>query len=143
MRRGFKKYLSTAVTPWNGATGSAPAFSGCAMPYISKDESGHILALHREAGDEAREFLAPNHPEVLAFLAEGDGSEGTASAGDFLELDLGVIRVIDDVVDTLIRKNLLMLTDLPPAAREKILKRRRMREELTSGGILVNDLKLF
>jgi hypothetical protein len=113
------------------------------MPYAARDESGRIIALHRDAGGEAQEFLPPNHPEVLALIAESGGAEGAASVGDFLELDLSVIRVIEDVVDTLIRKNLIMLTDLPPAAREKILKRRRVREELTAGGILVNNLKLF
>lgn len=113
------------------------------MPYAARDESGRITTLHREADGEAREFLPPNHPEVLAFIAECDGAVGAASVGDFLELDLSVIRVIEDVVDTLIRRNLIMLTDLPPAAREKILKRRRVREELTAGGILVNNVKLF
>lgn len=113
------------------------------MPYATRDESGHIVALHREPGAAARELLPSNHPEVLAFIAECDGPVGVPSAGDFLELDLSVIRVIEDVVDTLIRRNLIMLTDLPPAAREKILKRRRAREELAAGGILVNNLKLF
>lgn len=113
------------------------------MPYAARDESGRIIALHRESGAEARELVPPNHPEVLAFIAESDGAEGAASVGEFLELDLSVIRVIEDVVDTLIRRNLIMLTDLPPAAREKILKRRRVREELTAGGILVNNLKLI
>jgi hypothetical protein len=95
--------------------------------------------LHREAGAEGREFLAADHPQVLAFLGTGAGGAATAQ---FHDLDLEVIRVIEDVVDTLICKNLIAITDLPPAAREKLMKRRRLREEAGSG-ILVENLKLF
>jgi hypothetical protein len=109
------------------------------MPYAARDEQGRIVSLHREAGDEGREFLSADHPLVLAFL--GTGAEQSATA-QFHDLDLEVIRVIEDVVDTLIRKNLIAITDLPSAARDKLLKRRRLREEV-GAGILVEDFKLF
>ncbi|MGB0126949.1 MAG: hypothetical protein WBP72_04855 [Rhodocyclaceae bacterium] len=109
------------------------------MPYAAKDETGRIVSLHREPGSEGREFLPADHPQVLAFLGTGAGNAATAQ---FHDLDLEVIRVIEDVVDTLIGKNLLAITDLPPAAREKLLKRRRLREEVGSG-ILVDNIKLF
>lgn len=113
------------------------------MPYVVKDESGHVISLHREAAEAQQTFLPADHPEVLAFLASGSGAADTSAVSDFFGLDLDVIRVIEDLVDTLIHKNLIMLTDLPPAARDKILKRRKAREELYGGGILVNNLKLF
>lgn len=109
------------------------------MPYAARDEQGRIVSLHREPGAHGREFLPADHPQVLAFLGTGAGNAATAQ---FHDLDRDVIRVIEDVVDTLIRKNLIAITDLPPAARDKLLKRQRLREEV-GAGILVEDFKLF
>jgi hypothetical protein len=41
--------------------------------------------------------------------------------------DLDMIRVYEDVVDLLISKRVICLTDLPRAAQEKLLRRKHMR----------------
>lgn len=41
--------------------------------------------------------------------------------------DLEMIRVYEDVVDVLISKRVICLTDLPLAAQEKLLRRKHMR----------------
>lgn len=41
--------------------------------------------------------------------------------------DLEMIRVYEDVVDVLISKRIICLTDLPLAAQEKLLRRKHMR----------------
>jgi hypothetical protein len=45
--------------------------------------------------------------------------------------DREMIRVYEDLIDLLIGKNLLLLTDLPPAAQDKLLRRKRLRAMLS------------
>lgn len=43
-----------------------------------------------------------------------------------------MIRVYEDVVDVLIGKRIICLTDLPRAAQEKLLRRKHLRSLLAS-----------
>jgi hypothetical protein len=47
--------------------------------------------------------------------------------------------VIEDLVDALIQKKLILLTDLPQAARQKLTERQRIRSELNVLGNLMVD----
>ncbi|MBP6224625.1 MAG: hypothetical protein KA439_06150 [Rhizobacter sp.] len=60
---------------------------------------------------------------------EGDG---------FSRLDADFVRVIEDVIDTLIVKNVLNITDLPAEAQAKLFDRKSFRERSTR-----NSLHLF
>lgn len=110
------------------------------MPYISTDGTGNIISLHREPTPAAAETVAVDDPRLTEFLGTAAGANTDPG---FHSLDLEFIRVIEDLVDVLISKNILLFTDLPPAAQDKILKRRAKREGLASGGILVDNFKLF
>ena len=66
----------------------------------------------------------------------GHGQPGIAApagAGEFAHLDPALIRVIEDVVDVLIDRGLLRLTDLPPDAQRKLLARKGARARLREG----------
>lgn len=95
------------------------------MPYIRRDPDGRIVALLQAPEADAQEFLAPHDPEIAAFLGE------PLDAALFDKLDDDLIRVVEDLIDVLISKNVLRLTDLPEAAREKILSRKRFRQHLS------------
>ena len=56
----------------------------------------------------------------------------------FARLDADFVRVIEDVVDTLIARNVINITDLPDQAQAKLFARKSFRER--SGR---NALKLF
>lgn len=107
------------------------------MPYIRTDTTGNVISLHREATADATERVAVNDPRVATFLNQAD------AGGEFLSLDLDLIRVLEDLVDVLIERNVITFTDLPAAAQEKIFRRRSKREKQEDGGILVDSLKLF
>lgn len=100
------------------------------MPYALRSPSGTIESLHREwvAGGED---LPPDHPEVLAFL----GGEAQAR---FQALDANLVRVLEDLVDVLISRNIICITDLPLEAQHKLFERKHFRERVGS-----NALKLF
>lgn len=100
------------------------------MPYVERDQAGKVRALTLTA-DAAGEFLPPEHPEVLQFLG---GEQGDGSNMEMLLSDLKLIRVIEDVIDLLIAKGVIIFSDLPPPVQQKILQKRGKREKLFGGG---------
>lgn len=55
------------------------------------------------------------------------------------QLDEGFIRVLEDLVDALLRNGTLLLTDLPPQAMEKLERRKATRQRLRDANSLIND----
>lgn len=57
-----------------------------------------------------------------------DGPSGDREA--LSDTDLGLVRVLEDLIDVLIRKGVLQFTELPAAAQAKLLERRTARAGL-------------
>ena len=102
------------------------------MPFVRRHADGRIESLHRSAV-EGGEFLPDEHAEVQAFVGNDP-----ATREDFSRLDADFVRVIEDVIDTLIVKNVLNITDLPAEAQAKLFARKSFRERATR-----NSLHLF
>jgi hypothetical protein len=94
------------------------------MFYVTRSATGSIATVARtpQANGEA---LDDGHPDILAFLAD------TNPAPQFSAIDADFIRVIEDVVDTLIAKNVIRLTDLPVAAQQKMVRRQNQRSKIS------------
>lgn len=101
------------------------------MPYVRRGADGRIESLHRERTMQATEFLDERHPEVHAFLGRPTG----APAEDFTRLDAEFVRVIEDVIDTLIVKNIINITDLPAEAQAKLFARKSFRERVSKASL--------
>ena len=101
------------------------------MPYVLRDKDGRIGGLSEDSREAAGEQLDLSHPEVMAFLE--------AAKDQLSSSDTETIRVIEDLVDLLIQKKLILLTDLPLAAQQKLSERQRMRSELNVLGNLMVD----
>lgn len=97
------------------------------MPYIQRNASGSIIGISEQPEDGSGEELDLAQPEVLAYL-EMVRNQLSSS-------DTETIRVIEDLVDLLIEKKLILLTDLPDAAQQKLSARQRIRGDL---GVLAN-----
>ncbi|HZE92076.1 MAG TPA: hypothetical protein VE029_10295 [Rhizobacter sp.] len=102
------------------------------MPFIRRNPEGQIESLHRHGSPEM-EFLPSGHADLMAFI----GHSATESS-DFGRLDADFVRVIEDVIDTLIVKNLINITDLPGEAQAKLFARKSFRERVSR-----NSLRLF
>ncbi len=102
------------------------------MPYVRRHPSGTIESLHRQPDAWAEEFLPDDHAEVQSFV--GRPTEGNG----FSQLDADFVRVIEDVIDTLIVKNILNITDLPVEAQAKLFARKSFRDRVSR-----NSLHLF
>ena len=99
------------------------------MPFVKRDASGRIVALFRERSDEAPEFLEATSPEIAEF-SDPEGARGERAS--MLQSDLEMIRVYEDLIDILISKRIVVLTDFPTAAQEKLVRRKRLRRSLSS-----------
>jgi hypothetical protein len=55
------------------------------------------------------------------------------------ESDQALIRVVEDLIDTLVAKDLLHFTDLPEAAQAKLLERRSLRRSVNALNLLQDD----
>ncbi len=96
------------------------------MLYALRDEKGEIMAVSEKAitpdwkpislEDEALHAFLNNNPAI--------GNKVMQAA------DADFIRVLEDVIDLLIDKELIQFTELPGPVQTKLLNRRRYREEL-------------
>ena len=109
------------------------------MPFVRRDARGVITALQVEWAREATEYLPPESPEIQGFRgADGEpsgapvGEEGGHAKLELRESDLEMIRVYEDLIDLLVEKNLVVFTDFPPAAQDKLLRRKQTRALLGS-----------
>ncbi len=103
------------------------------MPYVLRDRNGRIAGLFGEP-DPTRgvtEQLPSDNPEVIRFLG-GTGGAGIAEEAvqRLAASDGDMARVTEDLITVLIDKGVLAFTDLPAAARRKLLSRRQLREQL-------------
>lgn len=95
------------------------------MPYVRRNAAGEINALLQAAGPDAEEYLPAHHPEVTRFLGIPPDLQTMFSI-----LDEEFIRVLEDLIDVLIAKNVLRMTDLPEEVQSKLLIRRQLRNAL-------------
>lgn len=100
--------------------------------FVSRDASGAIVsaALNAHTGSEQ---LAANHPDLLQFFGH------PTPARSFQEVDADFVRVLEDLIDTLIQKNVLHHTDLPPEAQRKLVSRKGMRSRLKGALNILSD----
>lgn len=106
------------------------------MLYAELDTRGKISALHGEPG-AGREETRADDPAVIAFLASADASDGALQY--LVSTDEALPRVIEDLVNLLVEKNVIMFTELPDAVQRKLEIRSQARENLRGGSVLVVD----
>ena len=105
------------------------------MPYVCRSPDGTVASLHRDAVADS-EYLADDSAEVQAFVGNsGNGSGNSGGHDAFDRLDADFVRVIEDVIDTLIVKNVLNITDLPEQAQAKLFARKSFRERISKSSL--------
>lgn len=107
------------------------------MPYVARDRAGQITEVRAEPSADARESIAPDDAELCGFLGQEGGADDIQQA--LVASDLELIRVLEDLIAVLIDKRIIMLTDLPQAAQQKLARRYELRSKLADiGGIVVD-----
>jgi len=104
------------------------------MPYVVRDQGGNIIAVSERQDARFVEQVGVEDAELMSFVARLESDQ--ASIG---KTDLDFVRVLEDLVDLLISKGVILFTELPPSAQDKISRRQRMRSELGDQLNLIED----
>ena len=96
------------------------------MLFALKDEQGGVLAISDKQLAENWTPIDLEDQSLLSFLQRNPsiGSKVMQAA------DADFIRVLEDVIDLLIDKQIIQFTELPDPVQNKLLNRRRYREEM-------------
>ena len=96
------------------------------MLYVLRDEQGNIQAVAETAISDKWQAVDLEDDALHAFLSKNPsvGNKVMEAA------DADFIRVLEDVIDILIDKEVIQFTEFPIPVQNKLLNRRRYREEL-------------
>jgi len=107
------------------------------LTYIKRNEDGEIISAHKDQSAEYLECLEDSNLELKNFLMKVEMSEMLKNS--LSSSDREMIRVIDDLIDLLIEKQVFVFTELPEAVQAKLNTRNTMRSEMNPLGDLVGD----
>jgi len=91
------------------------------MVFVSRGEGGEVSSVSLQRDALHQEEVAPGDPAVQAFVRDLAGDDALAGS------DLRLVRVIEDLIDLLIDRDVIRFTDLPDAAQSKLMERRTLR----------------
>ncbi len=108
------------------------------MPYIERSADGKIIGLRTNAAPDSTEEKSITDEEVLDFLKDNLDNKFLKSL--LAHSDAGLIRLLEDLIDLLTKKNVILFTELPEKAQAKIIEREQIRERISSQDIIVDDI---
>ncbi len=113
------------------------------MLYVLRDDEGKINAVSEEQMSQSWEPAVLEDDELRAFLSRNPAiGERVMQASD-----AEFIRVLEDLIDILIAKQVFHFTDLPIPVQKKLLSRRQLRAEMQknddSTALMDNDGTIF
>ena len=94
------------------------------MVYIKRDKDGRICAMYSQETASVTEEIDTDDPEFIDFLMQCDKNLQLK----FLKSDLQLIRVLEDVINILMDKNIITITDFPQPVIDKLLARQAFRK---------------
>ena len=105
------------------------------MLFIERGKDGKIIALHNAPSPGAMEAKSMLDEEVLTFFNNTDSWKHMMAMSD-----LATVRILEDLIDILIHKNLINFTELPEHAQKRLRERKELREKIVSQNLLVEDI---
>ena len=103
------------------------------MPYVQRDSSGAISAVSETSTQDFTEHVEVGDRELDQFFSR------LRRYSDLAETDLDFVRVLEDLLDVLLNKNVLLFTELPVEAQQKVLKRQALRNSERALDLLQSD----
>lgn len=101
--------------------------------YIKRDANGQIESVSQKPIAGFDEELPAGSAELKTFLGTSEASKALS------ESDLDMVRVLEDLIDLLIDKNVIQFTELPEAAQKKLLSRVSVRSKMREALDLLGD----
>ena len=110
--------------------------SALQMLYLVRGPDGTVQTVSRQALQDSTP-VEDHAPEVVEFFNRNQ-------ARGFNESDADFVRVLEDLIDTLITNNVIRHTDLPPAAQKKLMLRKGLRSRISGAlDFMGNDERLL
>ncbi|WP_373018542.1 hypothetical protein [Thiomicrorhabdus sp.] len=98
------------------------------MIFIRRNTEGEIIEIDFAPAPNLEE-ISLFDPQLKEFLKNSPNSEEMIKTV-LDNLDLSMVRVIEDLIDLLIDKDLIRFTDLPDAVQNKLLFKKSIRSSL-------------
>ena len=111
------------------------------MIYIERNPSGDVENIHFAPGENL-EPISLHDPKLKAFIEQAENSDEIIQKV-LNRLDLDMVRVIEDVIDILIDKNVMLFTDLPDPVQNKILFKKSIRNLSKKESSIIEDEELL
>ena len=108
------------------------------MFYVERDEKGEIVAVRRDANMPGMESKQSVDDEILAFLAREETNDSLIRI--LASTDIGVMRILEDLINLLVNKNIIMSTELPEDAQIKLRQRQQMRKRISKETFIVDNI---
>jgi len=107
------------------------------MPYIERNSKGEIIGMFQTQDNDKYQWLEVTHPEILDYVAE---IEKTTQARQALTTtDTEMVRVVEDLIDLLMEKQIFVFTELPVSVQEKLNLRKQLRKNLNTLESPINE----
>ena len=100
------------------------------MPYVQRSEQGEITSLNDSPSNDNNEWLDNDHVDVLDFLQQGRRASALKQSLDASDVEMA--RVMEDVIDILMEKQVFVFTELPEPVQDKLNKRKQLREDVNA-----------
>ncbi len=106
------------------------------MIYLERDTQGKIIALRREytPGMECKQSV---DNEILEFLGQQKTDDAVLQI--LAATDAGIMRILEDLINLLISKNIIMSTELPEEAQNKLQQRQQIRQKIGKETLIIVD----
>jgi len=98
------------------------------MPFVARDAEGTILAIYTEYV-EGTEEVAQDDPGLKAFVQQNIPS--VSALDEWEQSDLALARVMEDLISILMDKKVILFTDFPEGAQEKLRSRSGLRKQVS------------
>ena len=98
--------------------------------YVKRNKFGKIESISHVQTEKHTLFMDDNAIEIHEFIAYQNVLNGT---------DRELARVLEDLIDVLIKKGVLQFTDLPVAAQEKLMLRKSIRHKNMTESVVTID----
>ena len=108
------------------------------MIYVERDKIGNIIALHGNPGPGIMEGKSSIDQELIEFVSRNVNDDSLKRLLSLTDID--TIRILEDLIDLLVRKNIILFTELPEQAQARIRERKRIRERMVSQTLTVDDI---
>lgn len=107
------------------------------MAYINRNISGEITEIFEAPQHDDQEYISLENAELIDFIKQAATNHDVKTV--LSSSDVALVRVLEDLINTLIDKNVIQFTDLPLVAQSKLANREKIRGHLTSLDNLMAD----